>query len=113
MSHPAFKAFYSLSHEQQNTETAALSDVFLAYLEEMAYDAPACDLPGYHAELIAEIREQRADNARLRALVKAVEWQGCVGRDSDPACPWCGAEPEPIGSHAPTCPAFAPDGKVK
>lgn len=58
----------------------------------------------------------RADNARLRALVKGVEWEGCTGRDSAQACPWCGAEKiTSSGSepHAATCPAFTSDGSVK
>lgn len=113
----ASKAFYSLSHEQQRAETLALSEVFLAYLDAMAFDAPSCDLPGHHAELIAEIRKQRADNARLRALVKDSEW---YAGDREHWCQWCGDAygdaahvVRPKDGHAPTCPAFTPDGVVK
>ncbi len=56
-----------------------------------------------------------ADNARMRALVKDAEWSGATGREGDPACPWCSAEPKPIedGLHAADCPAFTPSGEVK
>lgn len=40
------------------------------------------------------------------AVLKAVEWEGCVGRDSERGCPSCGAEwhPPPENySHSPTC----------
>lgn len=58
------------------------------------------------------------DNDRLRALIKSIEWHGCVGRDSDRACPFCNREPrDPLdhgdGEHAPDCAAFTSTGEVK
>lgn len=44
-----------------------------------------------------------ADNERLRALIKAVEW-------SEYRCPWCG---EKRDEHESECPAFSSDGKVR
>lgn len=59
------------------------------------------------------------DNARLRALIKDAEFEGCVGRDSDTACPWCGEEPaQSRGAddrridHV-DCPAFSAPGVVR
>lgn len=51
----------------------------------------------------------KADNARLRALVKAAEF------GPNHRCSWCGAERYVKGSdpHAPDCPAFTADGVVK
>lgn len=47
-----------------------------------------------------------ADNARLRALVKAGE----RGTAAYVACPWCEWQD---GAHAPDCAAFTPNGVVK
>ena len=68
----------------------------------------------------AELRGQdtglalmQADNARLRALIKAAE----LGTES--YCPWCNAKaiavdhPADRMEHADTCPAFTPDGTVR
>ncbi len=51
--------------------------------------------------------EARADNARLRALVRQAEWW--TG-DAE-CCGWCGAYYHSI--HADDCPAFTPDGTVR
>lgn len=53
-----------------------------------------------------------ADLDRLRALVKAAEWEG--GAD-DRECPWCeqtGSERWP-SPHFGSCPAFTADGVVR
>lgn len=109
------RAWTQLSHKEQAVEARALTERALSFLEQLAADSPASDLPGYHAELIAEIRKQRADNARLRALVKAAERNGSGQR-----CPWCNVwEDEkhymvPGGNpDYPDCPAFTPDGVVR
>lgn len=47
-----------------------------------------------------------ADNARLRALVKAGE----RGTHVYPICPWCEWDG---GGHRADCPAFTPEGLVK
>ena len=55
-----------------------------------------------------------ADNARLRALVKAKEWAIWVQNSSE--CPWCGRDGPEAGRverHADDCPAFTPSGEVK
>ena len=62
--------------------------------------------------------EWRAEVARLRALIKAAEWEGQQGRDADDACPWCGIRretggTEPNSTHANDCPAFTPEGEVR
>ena len=58
----------------------------------------------------------RADNARLRALVKDAE------RNIESECSWCGADrsrternndASAYEPHAAHCPAFTPDGVVK
>lgn len=68
----------------------------------------------------ANAREQRlsADNARLRKLIAEAEWEGSVGQDPEPACPWCGAEQgfemEPEhGEHRAGCEAFSAPGVVR
>lgn len=58
--------WYALSREQQRAETDAKSELFLGWLDRLSEESPADDRPGYHGELIAEIR-------RLRALVAALE----------------------------------------
>lgn len=67
----------------------------------------------------AEVESLRADNARLRALIKDTE-TGSACSDGD-FCPWCWAPcgeypaKEPHGSHPkrPRCPAFTPEGEVR
>jgi hypothetical protein len=57
--------------------------------------------------LVAEVR-------RLKGLVRSVENQGATGRDSDPACPWCGAQTVNFGEpHHSHCEAFTPEGHVR
>ena len=48
----------------------------------------------------------KADNARLRALVKAGE----RGTNAYPVCPWCEWDG---GGHRADCAAFTPEGVVK
>lgn len=66
--------------------------------------------------LVLEVKRLRAmvaDNARLRKLVKDAEH----GNAEYGCCPWCGAgdwqSAGPSLPHAPTCPAFMPDGMVR
>ena len=59
---------------------------------------------------VDELRQLKADNARLRALVKEAEWSdGCI-------CHHCGTNTyrdEQPGIHDADCPAFTPEGEVK
>lgn len=51
------------------------------------------------------------DLARLRGLIKRVEWRDLQDHNGDGFCPWCGnGNDEP---HFVSCPAFTPDGQVK
>lgn len=52
-------------------------------------------------------QELRADNERLRALIKSIEWKG----PSYPywSCIFCQNE----WTHKPDCPGFTKDGDVK
>lgn len=56
----------------------------------------------------AEIDALRAEVARLKALVKSVEW--AAGHE-EPECPWCGAEH--ATPHERHCPAFESIGVVR
>lgn len=65
-------------------------------------------------------RKLAADNARLRALVKAVETIRHAGRGDkvEHICPWCLAERgrdylRKAQPHRPECDAFNPDGSVR
>lgn len=64
--HPDDVKWYALSREQRTAETNAVSELFLGWLDRMSADAPSDDRPGYHFELISEIR-------RLRDMVAALE----------------------------------------
>ncbi len=66
-------------------------------------DAPAI------TSTVAEVEALKADNARLRALIRMVE--SCKP-DTYYDCPWCGIEGIHAG-HRPDCPAFTIDGKVR
>lgn len=56
-------------------------------------------------------REEQADVARLRALIKMREWS--AGFDAMD-CPWCGGTSDtPHTGHRPDCPAFTPGGEVR
>jgi hypothetical protein len=60
------------------------------------------------AQASDERQELRADNARLRGLVKDAE---VAAGESCGECPWCGAGPST--QHAPECPAFTESGDVR
>ena len=60
---------------------------------------------------VAQSKALLADNARLRALVKAQEWGAENVSRIEPICPWCGAPTD--NEHAPDCPAFTPTGEVR
>lgn len=53
-----------------------------------------------------ELKRLEADNARLRALIKAslddVDW-----------CPWCKRDATPEIEHTRDCPTFTPSGEVR
>ena len=68
---------------------------------------------------VDELRQLKADNARLRALIKDKEYAH-VGGEYDEGdgyraqydeCPWCGGDA--VKRHADDCPAFTPEGEVK
>lgn len=78
------------------------------------------DPSAFEREAAIDVEALLADNARLRALVKAAEWEGCHCRmDVEPnGCPWCngdtyGSRDLPKRTHADDCPAFTADGVVR
>ncbi len=97
--------WYDMTREQQKTERDALSERFLSHLEYIAEDCAPDDRPGWHSELIGEIRRLRAVASKLNEYRLDQSYQ----------CPWCGADDDrPMGEpHKADCPAFTPDGVVK
>ena len=76
-------------------------------------------LLGGGEQLAVEVDALKADNARLRALIKDKEYAH-VGGEYDEGdgyraqydeCPWCGGDA--VKRHADDCPAFTPEGEVK
>ena len=74
--------------------------------------------PGFAAAMRTADRAL-ADNKRLRALIKAVEY---VEQFDGAICAWCGevaigrrydSDPHSRPAHRPDCPAFTPDGAVR
>lgn len=74
---------------------------------------PWCPEHGDEAMLRAAVAHFKADNARLRRLMKDAEH----GNAEYSCCPWCAAGDwnygKPNAPHAPGCPAFTPDGMVR
>jgi hypothetical protein len=66
------------------------------------------------AKILNDMDMLRADNARLRAKLKAHEFDECDGTLCSSCLPlWQGKEWEHVNEHHPDCPDFTPDGEVR
>ena len=63
-----------------------------------------------HTKSLTAMKLLEADNARLRALVKAQEFGS--KHEAGPFCPWCSAGGDGGHTHD-DCPAFTPSGDVR
>jgi hypothetical protein len=76
-------------------------------MADMTMTFSARDVPEVRDELLS----LKADNERLRALIKDAEWADQTNGYT--FCPWCPAERSEGRSDHQKCPAFTPDGCVK